>query len=73
MPNLKLYHATQGHSQGEIEAINLLITSYGIYILKRKEISENADKNNSPTNTNNKFDKQLFINHNQMDYIEVLF
>lgn len=66
---VKLYHATQGHTQGEIEAINLLITSFGVYILKRKEASEKSS--NETTNNNKKFEKISFINHNQMDYIEV--
>ena len=56
----QLYHVTRGHSQGEIEEIFLLLTSYAIYVLLRNE-----------TNSVNLFKKEAVINHNEIDYIEV--
>ncbi len=70
---------SQGHNQGEIEAINLLITSYGVYLLKRRELmgdsggssaNEKSSTDSSPTKTN-KYIKLSYISHNQMDYVEV--
>ena len=38
----KLYQVTRGHSQGEIEAIFLMITSHGIYVMTRLEVGTAA-------------------------------
>ena len=66
---VKFYHATRGHNQGEIEPIYLLISSYGLYILVK---NETTDENNQATiESNKKFKKERFINHKQIDYIEV--
>ena len=40
---VKFYHSTRGHNQGEIEPINLLISSYGIYILVKNEIKPEVE------------------------------
>jgi hypothetical protein len=32
-----MYYVTRGHSQGEIEEIFLLLTSYAIYVLLRND------------------------------------
>lgn len=65
-----MFHVSRGHTQGEIEPIFFLVTTHGIYLLTRKENSEvsNIGYSNLPL----KFNKESFINHNQMDYIEVL-
>lgn len=82
---VKIFHATRGHSQGEVESLNILISSFGVYFLIRKEITDEViNENNLPMTTNgdssssngtskisNKFRKESFINYNQMDYIEV--
>lgn len=68
----------RGHSQGEIEAIFFMITTYGIYIMTKKEeeVKTRADSHETSTHTlpkknRTKFLKESFINHNQTDYIEV--
>ncbi|CAF0978825.1 unnamed protein product [Brachionus calyciflorus] len=66
---IKLYQCTRGHSQGEIESIFLLITTHGIYVLKRKDLNELQSEANIQNAI--KYEKELFINHEQMDYIEV--
>jgi len=83
---IKIFHATRGHSQGEVESLNILISSFGVYFLIRKEMTdEGSNENSLPSMTNgesssssngkskisNKFKKESFINYNQMDYIEV--
>ena len=81
---IRMFHATRGHSQGEVESLTLLISSFGVYFLTRKENSdENNDDSgsthsattngslNSTSKNKNKFKKESFINFNQMDYIEV--
>ena len=55
-----MYHVTRGHSQGEIEEIFLLLTSYAIYVLIRSNSTET-----------NALKKETVINHNEIDYIEV--
>ncbi|RNA31491.1 pleckstrin homology domain-containing family M member [Brachionus plicatilis] len=66
---LKLYQCTRGHCQGEIESIFLLITTYGLYILKNQQSNEFQ----SEINVQNaiKYEKELFMSHEQIDYIEV--
>lgn len=74
----KFYSTSQGHSQGEIENIYLLITSHGIYILVKNEQNEldniKLARRKSIVNNNiseNVYKKELYINHAQLDYIEV--
>jgi hypothetical protein len=55
-----MYHVTRGHSQGEIEEIFLLLTSYAIYVLLRNDVNVDA-----------LFKKEAVINHSEIDYIEV--
>jgi hypothetical protein len=69
-----LYHVARGHSQGEIEPIYLMLTTYGVYILIKREKKESVDTNANQIVNNNsmvKFIKESFIGHNQIDYIEV--
>jgi pleckstrin family protein M 2 len=69
---IKIFHATRGHTQGEVESLNILISSFGIYFLIRKESSENEiPESQGQTKITNKFKKESFISFNQMDYIEV--
>lgn len=73
---LKLYQVTRGHSQGEIEAIFLMITSHGVYVMTRLEAGASAAANtpdsNSPNRNNRtRFKKDSFINHSNIEYIEV--
>jgi hypothetical protein len=83
---IKIFHATRGHSQGEVESLNILISSFGVYFLIRKEMTdegsnentlpsmtngENSSSSNGKSKISNKFKKESFINYNQMDYIEV--
>lgn len=81
---VKIFHATRGHSQGEVESLNILISSFGVYFLIRKEITDETNNENNLQMTNsdnassqgtskisNKFRKESFISFNQMDYIEV--
>ena len=63
---LKFYHATRGHNQGETEAIHLLISSHGVYILIKNEIAESESAEGKP------YRKEVFLSHKQIDYIEVL-
>ena len=44
---VKMFHATRGHSQGEIESLTLLISSYGVYFLTRKENIDDANDDSS--------------------------
>lgn len=53
---------TRGHSQGEIEEVFLLLSSYAVYVLVRNELSMEQE---------NKFKREAIINHNEIDYIEV--
>lgn len=51
-----------------------MITTYGIYILKQKDQNlEDKDQKNVKNVINDKikFIKEAFINHDQVDYIEV--
>jgi hypothetical protein len=71
---LKFYAANRGHSQGEIEKINILISSHGIYILKKNEQNEIDDLKIVKKKTNvmeNIYQKDLYLSHAQLDYIEV--
>lgn len=65
----KLYQCTRGHSQGEIESIFVLITTYGLYILKNQQSNELQSEINLQNAI--KYEKELFISHDQIDYIEV--
>lgn len=65
----KLYQCTRGHSQGEIESIYVLITTYGLYILKNRKSDELPCEVNAQNAI--KYEKELFLSHDQIDYIEV--
>jgi hypothetical protein len=74
----KFYHVSRGHSQGEIEQINLLISSHGLYILTKNQINNENSYNQtnssaaaSATATSKIYKKETFINHKQIDYVEV--
>jgi hypothetical protein len=54
-----MFHVTRGHTQGEIEEVYLLITSYAIYSLQK--LVDDAKK----------YKKEATVNHNELDYIEV--
>jgi hypothetical protein len=75
---VKFYHVSRGHSQGEIEPIHLMLTTYGIYILVRKETGSGGASSGGPDHLPSrrhshipKFVKEAFISHSQIDYIEV--
>lgn len=73
---IKFYHATRGHSQGEIENVNLLISSHGIYVLIKNEIKSDVDaRKQSVSSTvpseNKTYRTDAFISFKQIDYVEV--
>lgn len=74
---IKFYHATRGHSQGEVEHINMLISSNGIYILIKNEIKSDADLqrkqsiSSSNPSENKTYRTDAFISFKQIDYVEV--
>jgi hypothetical protein len=79
----KLFQVTRGHSQGEIEALFFLLTNYGVYILIRKvtdalessattmTMSGGVKQQQQTTASLVKYNREAFIGHNQIDYIEV--
>lgn len=69
---IKFYHASRGHSQGELENIYVLLTSHGIYMLLPNESMDDNGYNGFKTNpAESLYKRDTFIHHNQIDFIEV--
>jgi hypothetical protein len=74
---VKFYNVTRGHSIGELEIIFLLITTFGVYILKKNEPGGDTSETTAAAATTSKkftkkvYKKEVFISHNQFDFIEL--
>jgi hypothetical protein len=71
---VKFFSMTRGHNKGEIENINLLITTHGIYVLIKNDqetIDDMKVVRKNPANNENIYRKEMQLSHSQLDYIEV--
>lgn len=71
---------TRGHSQGEIEAVFLMITTHGVYVMTRLAANSTTDNGSNDSNrrqeankNRTRFKKESFISHTNIEYIEVIF